>query len=321
MNNGSRQPNPRGQRTPPSGTRPRPNQAPPSGAAPHRQRPMPEREYRAYMQRQAATAAERKRQAEVEKMAQKTAAKRRRKRNRQVFLGRLAVFGVVLLIMAAISAGVFLILFHHTPDAEPEQRIQYTYGGAEVRTEEFETAYVNGLYYFCFQDLADYLGMAETGSIAERRFLFISDGNNQSTTDDDSRGNGTEEYVCFPDGEAIAIVNDQRVPLAGKNRLIGEDVWVCVDFIEEVMQNISVKTDNGVVAIAKIVDSSARPSTGDVQADHSILYLSPSFHLKKPEPLETIPETDTYIPETEDPEEEIDMEQAMQQNEEAMIEE
>ena len=100
----------------------------------------------------------------------KQEARRHRKRNRQVFLGRLAVFGAVLLVMFLIAGGVFLILFNSTPDAVEEQKISYTYGGRQVRREAFDTAYVNGVYYFCFQDLADYLGMAETGSAEERRF-------------------------------------------------------------------------------------------------------------------------------------------------------
>ena len=76
-----------------------------------RQRPMTEKEYRAYQQRQAATAEQRRRQAEVERMMRKQEVKRRRQRNRQVFAGRLAVFGAVLLIMGLIAGGIFLILF------------------------------------------------------------------------------------------------------------------------------------------------------------------------------------------------------------------
>jgi len=272
---------------------------------------MTEREYRAYQQRQAATAAQRKRQAEVEKMMRKTEQKRRRQRNRKIFLGRLAVFGTVLGIMALFSLALFLILFHRTPDAEKEQKITYTYGGTAVRTVDFDTAYRYGEYYLCFQDLAEYLGMAETGSAAERRFLFAGTADDGGASPDDSRGDGSEEYVRFPDGEAAAIVNGQRVPLAGKNCLIGEEVWVCVDFVENVMQNLSVKTENGVVALSKIVDTTPRPSVGDEEADNAILYLAPSFRLKKPEPIDPIPESDVYLPGgSEDPEEEIDMELA-----------
>ena len=96
-------------------------------------RSMTEKEYRAYQQRQAATAEQRRRQAEVERMMRKQEVKRRRQHNRQVFAGRLAVFGAVLLMMALIAGGIFLILFHSTPDAVEEQKISYTYGGKQVR--------------------------------------------------------------------------------------------------------------------------------------------------------------------------------------------
>jgi len=268
-------------------------------------RPMTEREYQAYRQRQAATAAQRKRQAEMERIMRKQEEKRRRARNREIFLGRLAVFGVVLLVMLLIAGGLFLILFNRTPDAVEEQKITYTYGGAKVRKAAFDTAYAEGIYYFCFQDLAAYLDMAETGSAAERRFLFTADG-----TLADSRGDGTEEYVTFPDGEALAIVNGQTVPLDGKNRLVGEEVWVSVDFVEDVMENLSLQVKDDTIALAKIVDTEAQ-TTEEEKENKVILYLDPSFRLKSTEPVEPIPEEDAYLPAgLEDDNGEIDMELA-----------
>ena len=250
---------------------------------------MTEKEYRAYQQRQAATAEQRRRQAEVERMMRRQEAKRRKKHNRQVFAGRLAVFGAVFVIMALIAGGIFLILFHSTPDAVEEQKISYTYGGKQVRKEAFEIAYGNGTYYFCFQDLADYLGMAETGSAAERRFLFV-----EETALTDSRGNGTEEYVTFPVGQPLAIVNGQQVPLDGPNRLSGEEVWVSVDFVEAVMDNLSLKVDGDTVAMGMLVDDTAE--TTAEQADNAvILYLDPAFRLKAADPVEPIPEEEAFL--------------------------
>ncbi|MBQ8401922.1 MAG: M15 family metallopeptidase [Clostridia bacterium] len=262
---------------------------------------MTEREYRAYQQRQAATAEQRRRQAEVERMMRRQESRRRKQRSRQVFLGRLAVFGVVLVIMTLLAGGLFLLVFHHTPDAAEEHRIAYTYGGQQVRKASFEDAYANGVYYFCFQDLADYLEMAETGSAAERRFLFIGDGEQA-----DSRGEGTEEYVTFPDGQALAIVNGQQVPLDGPNRLIGEEVWVSVDFVEDVMENLSLQTDDKRIAMGKIADPEAAEDENKV-----LLYLDPTFRLKAADPVEAIPEEDAFLPSgLEDEDGEIDMELA-----------
>ena len=250
---------------------------------------MTEREYRAYQQRQAATAEQRRRQAEVERMMQRQEAKRRKARNRQVFMGRLAVFGIVLLVMSLVAGGLFLWVFHRTPDAVEEVRFTYTYGGARVRTADFETAYADGVYYFCFQDLADYLDMAQTGSAAERRFLFAHDDLN------DSRGDGSEEYVTFPDGLAEAVVNGQKVPLDGKNRLEGEEVWVSVDFVADVMDNLSLQIDGNVIALAKLVDT----ETTEEQAKNKVtLYLDPTFRQKPQTPMDPIPEEDAFLPST-----------------------
>jgi len=250
---------------------------------------MTEKEYRAYQQRQAATAEQRRRQAEVERMMRRQEAKRHRKHNRQVFMGRLAVFGAVLLIMLLIAGGIFLILFHSTPDAVEEQKISYTYGGQQVRREAFEVAYGNGTYYFCFQDLADYLGMAEIGSAAERRFLFVEEADLT-----DSRGDGSEEYVTFPDGQPLAIVNGQQVPLDGPNRLSGEEVWVSVDFVDAVMDNLSLKIDGDTVAMGMIVDDTAE-TTEEQAKNKVILYLDPTFRLKAADPVEPIPEENAFL--------------------------
>ena len=264
---------------------------------------MTEREYQAYQRQQAATAEQRRRQAEVERMMRKQEARRHRKRNRQVFLGRLAVFGAVLLVMFLIAGGVFLILFNSTPDAVEEQKISYTYGGRQVRREAFDTAYVNGVYYFCFQDLADYLGMAETGSAEERRFLFVS-----ADAPQDSRGDGTEEYVTFPDGKAQAIVNGQTIPLDGPNRLVGEEVWVSVDFVSDVMENLSLQVQDDTVALGKIVNEE---TTEEEKKNKVILYLDPSFRLKAADPVEPIPEESAFLPSAmEEDGGEIDMELA-----------
>lgn len=269
----------------------------------NRRHPMTEREYQAYQRQRAATAAQRRRAAEVERMMRKQEARRRRQRNRQVFLGRLAVFGVVLLVMTLIAGGLFLLCFHATPDAEKEQKIRYTYGGADVRKVDFDTAYVDGIYYFCFQDLADYLGMAETGSAAERRFLFAD-----TDTLTDSRGEGDEEYVTFPDGVATAVVNGQQVPLDGANRLLGEEVWVSVDFIDDVMENLSIRVDDGTIAVGKLVDTE---TTEEQAKDKVLLYLDPSFRMKAAEPIESVPEEDAFLPSNlTDDDGEIDMELA-----------
>ncbi len=296
---------------PANGRRPNPNagyQSPPGYTQPRRH-PMPEREYRAWQEKQRITAAERRHRAEVEKLMRKQQKRRRRQHSRQIFLGRLAVFGVVLAILTVISGGVFLILFNSTPDAVEEHRISYTYEGTVVRKVDFDTAFYSGQYYFCFDDLADYLHMAQTGSMEERRFLFTGldvsqtvgtvDPNHTAsdqTTEPtgDSRGDGTEEWVRFPTEEAAAIVNGQRVPLDAPNRLIEGEVWVPVDFVTDVMANLSLQIDGDTIAISKMADTSAE-TTGD-EKNSVILYLSPTFRQKSTAPIDQIPEEEITLP-------------------------
>jgi len=175
------------------------------------------------------------------------------------------------------------IAFHHTPDTVEETQITYTYGGSQIRKAAFETAYTDGVYYFCFNDLADYLGMAETGSAAERRFLF------KDADAADSTGTGEEEYVCFPTGKYTAVVNGQEIRLDGANKLEGENVWVSVDFITDVMDNLSLKVKDDTVIIAKIADE-------ENSTENNVVYLKASFRPKSNEPLETIDEGSSYLP-------------------------
>lgn len=242
------------------------------------QRRMTEAEYRAYQRRRAASAEKRRHEAEMRRLMEKKARIRRRQEARRVFLGRLAVFGITLALMLLIAGGIFLIIFHHTPDAATENRITYTYGGQAIRKVDFDTACDGAVYYFCFDDLADYLDLVETGSAEERRYLFAD------TDVDAAAGSGDEEYVCFPVGEATAVVNGQEVHLAGTVKRIGEEIWVSTDVVTEVMQNISLQINGDVIAVAKIADPDAEDETG------KITFLAAAFRLKSAAPLETIPE-------------------------------
>jgi len=306
MQNGNQRPGVGGRR-PPSPTS-QPTQPRPSYAntqnrqPPGRQHPMTEREYMAYQQRQQATAAQRQHRREVEQLMRKQETKRRRKRSREIFLGRLAVFAVVLLILLALCAGIFFMLFYHTPDAVTEKKISYSYGGETVRTVPVEEAYIHGVWYFCFQDLASYLNMVQTGSADELRFLFV-----EEQAEDDSRGDGQEEYVRFPVGESTAIVNGQSIPLDGTNHLNGNEIWVSVDFVTEVMENIDLQIAGDTIKMAKVLDAEAMEQAEDKKL---LLYLDPAFRLKDTEPLDPVPEEGTYLPNIPDDGDEIDMELA-----------
>lgn len=250
---------------------------------PNGQRRMTEAEYRAYKQRQAAEAGRRQHEMEMRRMMEKKAKQRKRREARRIFWGRLMIFGIVLLILLLVAVGIFLLFFHHTPDAVREETITYTYGGKTVRKADFATAYDGRTYYLCFGDLADYLGLAETGTAENRRFLFTDpDGTSAA-------GVGDEEYIRFPAHASTAVVNGQEVHLAGETKLIGEEIWVSTDVVTEVMQNVSLQIDGSKIAVARIADPATE--TGD-----KAVYLQASFRLKPAEPLETIAEGQANVP-------------------------
>lgn len=259
---------------------------------PRNRRNMTEAEYRAYRRRQAAMAERRRHEMELRRMMEAKEKKRRRQEARRIFFGRLMIFGIVLAILLLVSVGIFLLFFHHTPDAVPENAVTYAYGGRTTRKVDFATAYdtASGCYYLCFTDLADYLNLAETGTAADRRFLFAdADGT-------DAAGDGREEYIRFPEGASTAIVNGQEVHLDGPTKLIGEDVWVTTDVVSAIMQNVSLQIDGSTIAVARVADPETETDENGKAVTDAITYLKASFRLKSASPMETISEGQANVP-------------------------
>ena len=99
--------------------------------------------------------------------------KKRRRRARKVFGARLILFLVILLLVAGVTALGLVIAFHHTSESGGGSgRVVYLYGGREARTVSRSAAEQNGVLYFCFNDLSDYLGLAESGSARAMKFVF-----------------------------------------------------------------------------------------------------------------------------------------------------
>jgi len=264
----------------------------PYSGQPPRRRPSPEEIRRREQAR---------REAERRAAHEKEMRRRERKRSRQVFLGRFVIFLIVLVILLALAAGLFWIMFRSTPDAEPETgKVRYYFGGSEVRTVSLEEAVADGVPFVCFNDLSDYLGMAESGGADGLKFLFPrgeaeapETGTEEGAETEapshpgDSSGTGEEEYVIFPTNEKTADVNGQIIAIDGMNRIAGEEVWVSADFIEEYMRGISVTYDKDKleIRVARIKDEL------NSTAEHTV-YLPVEFTLKPAESLENIPETE-----------------------------
>ncbi len=226
---------------------------------------------------------QRQRQAAEEKAAlrKKEQKKMKRRENLRVTGGRLLVFLIIFLILAAIAATVIFIAFCSTPDApKTSGDITYYYGGKEVRKQKAEGHVTIDGAYFCFNDLSEYLGMAESGNASEMKFIIRGE---PAKT---SEGQGDEEYIVFlTDGKRV-IVNGQEIKLEIPNLLEGDEVWVAIDFIRDYMSGLSVSYDKNraVLRVARIADEQL--STKD-----TTVYLPVSFRLSRTDPMEQADKT------------------------------
>ena len=229
---------------------------------------------------------ERKRRLAYEKAQRKKQRKRQFRENMKILGGRLIVFFIILFIVIAVFGLIFLVFFHSTPDADDTSgKINYYYGGAKVRSVEASDVVSDGSVYFCFNDLADYLGFYESGSADEMKFI-LSDSDSAADT---AAGDGNEEIVVFYTDNWKVTINGQDISLDTPNKLIDNEVWVSIKFVTDYMQNISAVYNDkkSTVTIARIKDE-------ENSDDETVVYLPVSFKLKWSKPIEHI-EEDTSI--------------------------
>ena len=200
----------------------------------------------------------------------------RRRENLKITGGRLLVFLIIFLIIAAIAATVIFIAFCSTPDApKTSGDITYYYGGKEVRRQKAEGHVTLDGAYFCFNDLSEYLGMAESGNAAEMKFIIRRE---PAKT---SEGQGDEEYIVFLTDAKRVIVNGQEIKLEIPNLLEGDEVWVAIDFIRDYMSGLSVSYDRNraVLKVARVADE-------ELSTKDSIVYMPVTFRLSRTDPLD-----------------------------------
>ena len=240
-------------------------------------------------------------QAEARRRAREEAERRAKEREKQlraierketmkILGGRLLVFLAILAFMLVIGGALFLLFFHNTPDKTDDSgKIIYTFGGEEVRKTDLADAVIEvhgeDRIYICFNDLAKYLGMSESGSAQEMKFILTTDQNGEEITADTSAGTGNEETIVFTTDTTLAIVNGQPVALKHPNILRETEIWVESGFFAEQMTNLSYQYDEkaGRVSVSRIVDE-------EKSTEKETVYLPVSFRLKPEKPIEPIEE-------------------------------
>lgn len=229
MHNNSQPP-----RRPQSG-QPRPSNEQPS-AAPRR------------IQRDASREYARRKAAYERQMAEKRRREAQRKRNIQIFWGRLLVFFVILFVLAAVACIGFALYFNHSDPPPEPAAIRYTYNGGDAITLEEDVAYTDGILYVDFSDLATRFGMVSVGGAQEMRFVIPAQAEGGTT---DSSGTGLEEDVIFREGSDLATVNGQDVRLNADAKLHGEHYLIPAEFITEYMEGIALTRISNEVSIAR----------------------------------------------------------------------
>lgn len=219
-----------------------------------------------------------------EKQRKKAERERRFRRNLAILGGRLLVFAVILITLCLLFGLIFLIFFNHAPDKpDTTGTITYTYGGSEVRKAPIEEAISDGVVYVCFNDVADYLGMMESGSSEAMKFILPMSENLPAT----AAGTGREEMIVFPIGGQIVEINGQTAQLEIPNILHGTEVWVSSTFLADYMNNLSYQYDErkSKVLISRMIDEENSDETED-----KIVYLPVSFKLKSSAALDPLSE-------------------------------
>ncbi len=247
--------------------------------------PLSEEEYR----RRAEAAARRKR-AEAERARRERYYKEQEKARRKTEFrnglkalgGRLLVFLAILVVVLLVFGGIFYLFFRSAPDKDKDSgKMTYYYGGAKFRDADVNQVLDKGEVYFCFNDLADYIGFYESGSSSEMKFIL----QNSVEASDNASGDGSEEIIIFYTDKWKVSINGQEVTLDLPNKLIGEDIWVSSSFVEDYMNNISVTYDEkkSEVRFARVKD--------EENSDEKVtVYLPVSFKLKWAETIAPIEE-------------------------------
>ncbi len=281
--------NPNRGKRPPATRQPNPGKGPrrPANQAPRTLTPEEKarRAAQAKRRREAEEARQRAiREEERRRAREKARKKNERNQNMKIFGGRFLVFLAIFIILCVITVLLFSLDFNHTPDAPDDSgKIAYYYGGEKIRTVPAADAVSGKSVYFCMGDLADYLGMAESGDAENMKFIFTD----PAHPAEDSSGSGYEEIAIFHSDMNRVTLGGQTVILDIPNILRGDEIWVSGDFITEYMTGLffSYNEDKSEVRIAKIKDE-------ENSTDEVTVYLPVSFKLKSADAIPPVDNPD-----------------------------
>lgn len=167
--------------------------------------------------------------------------RRRRKEALGLFLNRLALYGILILVIGGIGAAVFFGFFYSTPDANKDAVTYFEcYDGkytSKLKVSD-DTAYPDGVLYVNFSNIADGSDMTVILDSDNAKFV-LPDGEDTS----DSAGTGHEEYALFTAKSTECVVCGQPARLSAPAVFSGKNVWVPADFITDYVNGITVEEE------------------------------------------------------------------------------
>lgn len=212
--------------------------------------------------------------------------KRRKKKNiGAAILFWTRAFAIRLLIFFVITALVGLWWYRsefYSNVGEGGEKVTYYVqnGSGTSITAGASTAWNGGVMYVNISALYPQFNMAAVGSLDSMRFIIKVDGVR------DSSGDGSEQYVIFTDGSRTANVNGTAVVMEARCRVVGEDIWIPLSFMENYVDGIDIDhtSDDAVIftspdylAAQKANKESKKPKKLNA-ADYPI---EPSFRLAR----------------------------------------
>lgn len=221
---------------------------------------------------------------------------KKRKNTGAKILFWMRAFAVRLLIFFVITALLGLWWYRsefYSNVGESGSKVTYSVdNGSKVSvTAGASSAWNSGVMYVNISALYPQMGMAAVGSLDSMRFIIKLDGVR------DSSGNGSEEYVIFTDGSRTANINGSAVVMESRCRVIGEDIWIPLSFIENYMDGVDVDhtSDDSVIFTSpeyleaqKANKESKKPKKLNA-ADYPI---EPRFRLKRSDMLAAVTPTE-----------------------------
>ncbi len=169
---------------------------------------------------------EQKRMNKIKREKEKARAKKQRAAALRLFGARFALFFVILILLAAISAGLFFINLTRVKSTDSSR---YTYAiGDDKYSLPYSKAVHNGRVYVSFTDVAEMCDLAVTGSTEDMKYVIKAD---------------EAETIRFITDSRVVYVNNVETRLGEECYYEKGELYVPVDFVRAYFKGLNITVD------------------------------------------------------------------------------